>query len=170
MTEKEIKLVEDSIPLALHIAKRWAKKTGMDMDDIVSAAEYGLVKAAIGFDPDRGRFSTYAGRVIENEIIRDLKRDKHMSGMTVSFEETVNDTDGITLGETVSDTRDYFADIDARDALRDKSRFLTETERRAVLIRMDHPEKNQTECGMICGCSQSLFSRRLISARKKLGM
>ena len=54
MTEKEIKLVEDSIPLALHIAKRWAKKTGMDMDDIVSAAEYGHVKAGHGFVPDRG--------------------------------------------------------------------------------------------------------------------
>ena len=168
MTEKEIKLVEENIPLAVYIAKRWAKRTGMDMDDAVSAAEYGLVKAAIGFDYDRGfRFSTYATRIMENEIRMELRKRSRRSG-DIHFEDPIEGTDGLMLKDMIADPRDCFELSDSVADLTKRSGLLTERERTAVMIRIEHPEKSQAECGRMMGISQSLFSRRLIDARRKM--
>ena len=167
MTEKEIKLVEENIPLALHVAKRWTERTGMDMDDTVSAAEYGLVKAARGFDPDRGRFSTYAGRIMENEIRMELRKRSRRSG-EIHFEDSIEGADGLMLKDMIADPRDCFELSDAVADLTKRSGLLTERERTAVLIRIEHPEKSQAECGRMMGISQSLFSRHLIDARRKM--
>ena len=37
-------------------------------DEVFCAAAYGLCKAGLTFNPDKGKFPTYAGRCIENEI------------------------------------------------------------------------------------------------------
>lgn len=167
MTEKEIKLVEENIPLALHIAKRWAERTGMDMDDTVSAAEYGLVKAARGFDPDRGRFSTYAGRIMENEIRMELRKHSRRS-REMHLEDPIEGAEGLKLKDMLADPRDCFELSEAVCELAERSGALTERERTAVMIRIEHPEKSQAECGRMMGISQSLFSRRLIDARRKM--
>lgn len=167
MTEKEIKLVEKNIPLALHIAKRWAERTGIDRDDAISAAEYGLVKAARGFNPDRGRFSTYAGRIMENEIRMELRKRKRRS-RELYFEDPIKGTDGLRLKDIIADPRDCFEFSEAVDELIKRSGALTDRERSAVIIRIEHPEKSQAECGRMMGISQSLFSRRLIDARRKM--
>lgn len=54
MTEKEIRLVEENVPLAGYVAKRWVKQAGIEWEDALSAAEYGLVKAAMSFEEGRG--------------------------------------------------------------------------------------------------------------------
>lgn len=167
MTEKEIKLVEENIPLALHIAKRWTKRTGMDIDDTVSAAEYGLVKAARGFDPDRGRFSTYAGRIMENEIRMELRKHSRRS-REMHLEDPIEGTEGLKLKDMLADPRDCFELSEAVCELAERSGTLTERERTAVMIRIKYPEKSQAECGRMMGISQSLFSRRLIDARRKM--
>lgn len=64
------RLIEANIPLALRYAQR--RPRSMDMDDAVQAALIGLIRAADGFDPDRGtRFSTYAVLHIRAAIIRE---------------------------------------------------------------------------------------------------
>ena len=167
MTEKEIKLVEENIPLALHVAKRWIEVTGMDRDDVISAAEYGLVKAARGFDPDRGRFSTYAGRIMENEIRMELRKHSRRS-REMHLEDPIEGTEGLKLKDMLADPRDCFELPEAVCELAERSGTLTERERTAVMIRIEHPEKSQAECGRMMGISQSLFSRRLIDARRKM--
>ena len=167
MTEKEIKLVEENIPLALHVAKRWIEVTGMDRDDAISAAEYGLVKAARGFDPDRGRFSTYAGRIMENEIRMELRKHSRRS-REMHLEDPIEGTEGLKLKDMLADPRDCFELSEAVCELAERSGTLTERERTAVMIRIEYPEKSQAECGRMMGISQSLFSRRLIDARRKM--
>lgn len=167
MTEKEIKLVEENIPLALHVAKRWIEVTGMDRDDAISAAEYGLVKAARGFDPDRGRFSTYAGRIMENEIRMELRKHSRRS-REMHLEDPIEGTEGLKLKDMLADPRDCFELSEAVCELAERSGTLTERERTAVMIRIEHPEKSQAECGRMMGISQSLFSRRLTDARRKM--
>lgn len=167
MTEKEIKLVEENIPLALHVAKRWIEVTGMDRDDVISAAEYGLVKATRGFDPDRGRFSTYAGRIMENEIRMELRKHSRRS-REMHLEDPIEGTEGLKLKDMLADPRDCFELSEAVCELAERSGTLTERERTAVMIRIEYPEKSQAECGRMMGISQSLFSRRLIDARRKM--
>ena len=162
MTEKEIRLVEENVPLAGYVAKRWVKQAGIEWEDALSAAEYGLVKAAMSFEEERGFcFSTYVVRVMEYEIRRNRRKK------VVYFGDPVSGAEGLTLGDTIADTRDHFGMSETvHDLIR--NRDLTEKEREAVLLRFQHPEKTQEECGQMIGIGQSAFSKYLNSARRKL--
>ena len=145
MTEKEIRLVEENVPLAGYVAKRWVKQAGIEWEDALSAAEYGLVKAAMSFEEGRGFcFSTYAVRVMENEIRMELRK-RNRRKKVVYFGDPVSGAEGLTLGDTIADTRDHFGMSETvHDLIR--NRDLTEKEREAVLLRFQHPEKTQEEC------------------------
>ena len=76
MTNEQQKLVEDNINLAYFVAHRF-KNTNLEFDDVKATACLGLVKAAIAFQPDRGLvFNTLAVKVITNEILIQLRREK----------------------------------------------------------------------------------------------
>ena len=167
MTEKEIRLVEENVPLAGYVAKRWVKQAGIEWEDALSAAEYGLVKAAMSFEEGRGFcFSTYAVRVMENEIRMELRK-RNRRKKVVYLGDPVSGAEGLTLGDTIADTRDHFGMSETvHDLIR--NRDLTEKEREAVLLRFQHPEKTQEECGQMIGIGQSAFSKYLNSARRKL--
>lgn len=167
MTEKEIRLVEENVPLAGYVAKRWVKQAGIEWEDALSAAEYGLVKAAMSFEEERGFcFSTYAVSVMENEIRMELRK-RNRRKKVVYFGDPVSGAEGLTLGDTIADTRDHFGMSETvHDLIR--NRDLTEKEREAVLLRFQHPEKTQEECGQMIRIGQSAFSKYLNSARRKL--
>jgi len=64
-------LIERNIPLAIREALRMAGQRNLPADDVISIAMPALVRAAGSFNPARGfRFSTYAIRVVRNEINR----------------------------------------------------------------------------------------------------
>jgi RNA polymerase sporulation-specific sigma factor len=86
MTEEQKKLVEDNICLAGYIAKRYAgKNIEYSYDEVFCNAAYGLCKAGLTFNPDKGaKFTTYAGRCIENEI-KMLMRKRPVSYETLEI-------------------------------------------------------------------------------------
>lgn len=167
MTEKETRLVEENVPLAVYTAGQWMKKAVLEWEDALSAAEYGLVKAAMSFEEERGFcFSTYAVSVMENEIRMELRK-RNRRKKVVYFGDPVSGAEGLTLGDTIADTRDHFGMSETvHDLIR--NRDLTEKEREAVLLRFQHPEKTQEECGQMIGIGRSTFSKYLNSARRKL--
>jgi RNA polymerase sigma-B factor len=68
------RLVLSHLPLARHLAKRFAPRGGQTQDDVNQAAYIGLIKSVDGFDPSRGfRFSTYATTTILGELKRNLR-------------------------------------------------------------------------------------------------
>lgn len=167
MTEKETRLVEENVPLAGYVAKRWVKQAGIEWEDALLEAEYGLVKAEMSFEEERGFcFSTYAVSVMENEIRMELRK-RNRRKKVVYFGDPVSGAEGLTLGDTIADTRDHFGMSETvHDLIR--NRDLTEKEREAILLRFQHPEKTQEECGQMIGIGQSAFSKYLNSARRKL--
>ena len=128
MTEKETRLVEENVPLAVYTAGQWMKKAVLEWEDALSAAEYGLVKAAMSFEEERGFcFSTYAVSVMENEIRMELRK-RNRRKKVVYFGDPVSGAEGLTLGDTIADTRDHFGMSETvHDLIR--SRDLTEKER-----------------------------------------
>jgi RNA polymerase sigma-B factor len=68
------RLVLSHLPLARHLARRFAPRGGQTQDDVDQAAYIGLIKAVDRFDPSRGfRFSTYATTTILGELKRNLR-------------------------------------------------------------------------------------------------
>lgn len=70
-------LVKSNLRLVVKIAKRVSKgvvSNTFDLDDLISEGSIGLIKAVRSFDPSRGvKFSTFAGRIIQNEMINALR-------------------------------------------------------------------------------------------------
>ncbi len=61
-------LVEEYDWLAKRLARRFRGR-GVELDDLIQVARYGLLNAIDRYDPDRGvKFTTYAGRTIVGEI------------------------------------------------------------------------------------------------------
>lgn len=168
MTEKEKKLAEDNIELAYYIAHRWHKYSRIELDEAISCAQLGLVKAAMKFDAEKGcRFATYAYKIMENEIRTELRK-RNRRREEIYFEDPIEGTDGLVLGDMIADHRDCFEALEAEDEMIRNISLLTERERTAVMIRLQCPEKSQAECGRMMGISQSLFSRKLAEAKGKI--
>lgn len=69
LSYEQEKLVEDNIGLAYHLLYRFRRHRNDQYDsDYESAALFGLMKAARAFNPEIGKFSTFAGKVIWNEL------------------------------------------------------------------------------------------------------
>lgn len=168
MTEEQEKLAVENIGLAKHIALTWNRTINMELDDLIGIAQLGLVKASIKFDQNKGvRFSTFAARVIENEILMELRRLKKVLP-AVSIEEMVPGTDDIPLCEIISDQKDCFSVVEMAEMLRKGSCKLTDQERKAVYIGIIYPDMKQQSRGKVMGISQSRYSRHLKNAKRKI--
>jgi len=81
-------IVASNIRLVIRIAGKYKRDGGMDMQDLVSEGNYGLIKAVERFDPDQGKaFSTYAQfwikryiRVAMSNQSRTIRIPHHLAG------------------------------------------------------------------------------------------
>ena len=60
-------LVHEHLPLARHLAMRFRGR-GVETEELVQVANLALVKAAHGFDQERGAFAPYAAATIRGDI------------------------------------------------------------------------------------------------------
>jgi RNA polymerase sigma factor for flagellar operon FliA len=76
LSDESRRLVEQNLPLVEHITNRVAASfpRHIDRDELSRAGMLGLVEAAARFDPERGRFATFAGRRIEGAILDEIRR------------------------------------------------------------------------------------------------
>ena len=91
------KLIRHNLRLVAHIAKKYYALPS-EQDDLISIGTIGLMKAVDTFDSTRrARFSTYASRCIENEILMFLRKSSQLKN-EVSIDEPLNtDWDGNEL-------------------------------------------------------------------------
>ena len=103
--EAEEILTRHNLRLVAHIAKKY-KSTYSDADDLISIGSIGLIKAVRTFDSDKAKkFSSYASKCIENEMLMVLRKEKKRSA-EVSIETPLgSDPDGneLTIADTLYD-------------------------------------------------------------------
>ncbi len=107
-------LIEHNLRLVAHIVKKYYAVSG-EQEDLISIGTIGLIKAASTFDFQKSnKFSTYASKCIENEILMHF-RSRRKSASDVSLSEPV-DTDregnSLTLMDIMSEEVDMVGQID----------------------------------------------------------
>ena len=96
-TKEKTELIERNMGLVFFIAQKYFD-VGIEGDEAISAGLLGLVKAANSFDPARKiKFSTYAGRCIENEILMCIRSAKRRQREVSLYESVSVDSDGSEL-------------------------------------------------------------------------
>ena len=105
------KLIEHNLRLVAHIVRKYYSQN-KNQEDLSSIGSIGLIKAIDTFNISNGaRFTTYAGKCIQNEILMYFRTQKK-TGAEISINETIDvDKDGNPLTyEDVLCTEDHIAE------------------------------------------------------------
>ncbi len=108
------KLIEHNLRLVVHIAKKY-RNTSEEPEELISIGTFGLLKAVDTFDYKKGsKFSTYASRCVENEILMHFRSMKKSAGDLYINEPIDTDKDGnaLTLMDIIEDGSDLEEEVD----------------------------------------------------------
>lgn len=93
-------LIKQNQGLICRIASRYIRcYKGGDYDDLMQEGAIGLLQAVEKYDQDKGKFAAYAAYWIKNAMLKTMRRQVD----TISLDEEIDDTEGLTLGDTISD-------------------------------------------------------------------
>lgn len=168
LTEKQKDIAEKNIRLAYFTANRY-KNIKMEYEEIISLAMLGLTKAAEKWEEERGiTFSTFAMKVMKNEILQELRKMKRKTE-EVSLECKVKEAEGVTILDTLETKENGYEEIEAAMVVREQMKKLTETEQKLIILKTQNPGIRQQELGEIMKLSQPQISRIQKRIRKKIG-
>ena len=108
------KLIEHNLRLVAHIVKKYSSSSD-EQDELISVGTVGLIKAVSTFNYTKGaKFSTYASRCIENEILMQYRASKKSAGDIYINEPVETDKDGnsLTLMDLIDDGTDIHEQVD----------------------------------------------------------
>ena len=171
-------LVLHNLRLVAHVVKRYT--LGEEgTDDLISIGTIGLIKAVNSFKPDYGsKFSTFAIRCIDNEILMYFRSKKKRKGEISIFEPIGTDKEGnqIHLVDVLENNEpDIIENIEKKDELtiviENLNQILTEQELEIIKKRYGlwgTKEYTQKEIAQEIGISRSYVSRIEKRALKKM--
>lgn len=162
---KNESLVLENIGLAYKIA--WGfRNVRIDMGELKGVALLGLCKAADTFQPEYGnKFTTYATKCIQNEILIFLRMEKKHYGVR-SLDEVISDT-GVTRWDMVQDKENQIEKRENHCFLLEAVKRFTPKEKR-ILYLYYGKGMTQRKIGRIYGLSQNGISKILSGAIKKM--
>ncbi len=162
-------LVNHNLRLVAHIVKKF--QNSMEADDLISVGTIGLMKAVDSFDYSKGvKFSTYASRCIENEILMLIRANKRHKDV-ISFNSTITggtDKDEILLQDVIAvDDDDDIIQAAETSFMMDKvfdvmKKELSPMEQQVMIYRYGLQGKDlltQREIAKMLGLSRSYISR-----------
>ena len=170
MTAYKKALVLENLRLAYWTASKY-KNCGIELEELQGVALVGLVEAADKYIPTKSSFSTFAVRVISNEIMERWRRErKHLGTVSLDGEViTSQDGDKVSLLELLPSQERGFERIEASHIVLPlfQCRKLREIERKAVYLTICK-EMKQQEAGEHLNVAQSYVSRCVKSGLRKM--
>lgn len=139
--EARDKLITQNIKLVLYEVTSKFKNVVYDKKDLVSIGNVGLVKAIDTYEASKGiKFSTYAIRCIDNEILMFLRKLKRYNNVD-SLDRVVfhnKHGDGTKLEDQITDDTDLVEDnetIETHKIIREVVKNLPERDREIIMLR-----------------------------------
>lgn len=161
-------VITHNLRLVAHIVKKYPHT--LEADDLISVGSIGLIKAVDSYKIDKGtKFSTYASRCIENEIlmlIRSNKRHKGVISLSSPCPGTSDDKELELEQMLQADLTDIFDQVEqgctVESIKRDIFKELKPMERKVIVERFgleDGDAKTQNEVAKQLKISRSYVSR-----------
>ena len=176
--EAKHRLIEHNMRLVAHVAKKYNSSED-DNEELISIGTVGLIKAVSSFNTEYGsKFSTYAIRCIENEILMYF-RNKRKSKNDVSLYEPIGmDKEGnqIHLVDVIENNdKEVYEKVQQKSYIlklnKNMQRILSDREYEIICKRyglFDGNEYTQREIAKELGISRSYVSRIEKKALEKL--
>lgn len=137
-------------------------------EDLFSIGILGLVKATVNFDSGKGiKFSTFATRVIQNEILMTFRKKRITSLLYFDELFDLGDGDKVALSDVIADKQDYENEVILKISVENMIAKLSDRESR-ILHLYANECMTQAEIAKLTGLSQSYISRILREIQKKL--
>lgn len=158
------KFIVENLRLAYYAAEKY-RKSSFPYDDVLGACFLGLVKAAETFDKEKSSFTTYAMKVMVNEVRLFIRGENKKSGYSFQSIDAQLDN-GVIVADAIPDKRDYFENVLAWDSFDAWIQSLDGKERDVVTLSASG--LTQLQIAKEIGISQSYVSRILRAAKGKL--
>lgn len=156
-----LELYQSNVKLTTYTAKRWLNGTpDIIHEDILAEACIGLWRACKTFDNSKGfAFSTYAVRVISNQIGQFMRQQKKYLNMT-SLDSSLEDSKDITLYNALGYEPDFLNEINYSFLLKKLDKY--------PYLKLFVTGKTQPQIADMINRSQAQVSRRISKERKML--
>lgn len=114
LNDTQRKLAEENIRLAYWYAHQM-KSIPLELEERISLAALGLVKAVEKYDPARGaNFAAYARKVMHDEILLSFRKEKkHADVISLNLPIGNDDHRGGALENLVPDKRDHMEELES---------------------------------------------------------
>ena len=171
------KLIEHNLRLVVFLAKKY-ENTGVDLEDLVSIGNIGLIKGINTFSSDKNiKLATYCSRCIDNEILMYLRKNKKLK-LEVSIDCPLSlDGDGneLHLEDIIGTDKDIvpnnIEEKNNREIMLKCINNLKQRDKEIMVLRyglLGSDEYTQKEVAEKLGISQSYISRIEKKVIKKL--
>ena len=146
-------------------------------EDELSIAMFAFYEAILGYERVRGAFLPYAARAIRNRLVDAYRREKRHRNVASLHDPSTDGADR-TLLETLPDTRDEIADLEARTASQQEIRTFGEQLGRYGIAFSDvadncpRQERTMAACRRVLDYArshQALLDRLVESGRLPIG-
>jgi len=162
------KLIRHNLRLVAHVAKKYYQGP-IEQDDLMSIGTIGLVKAVQSFSMEKNiRFSTYASKCIQNEILMALRKNNGSDNI-VYLEESIDNEDKngkLTLKDSLQDDFEIEEFCESQEIKNELLKTVAEKlggrERQIIIMRyglFGNPAQTQQQVCETLGISRSYVSR-----------
>ena len=171
------RLIKHNLRLVTHVAKKYYNNP-QDNEDIISIGTIGLIKAVQSFTYDKNtRFSTFASKCIENEILMSFRKQKGNENIIYLDDnlDVNNDSSNLSLKDSIQDEFETDVWVESQETRQEIAQLvfncLSGRERQVIILRYglggNAPMTQQKVCEIL-GISRSYVSRIETKALKTL--
>ena len=171
------RLIKHNLRLVTHVAKKYYNNP-QDNEDIISIGTIGLIKAVQSFTYDKNtRFSTFASKCIENEILMSFRKQKGNENIIYLDDnlDVNNDSSNLSLKDSIQDEFETDVWVESQETRQEIAQLvfncLSGRERQVIILRYglggNAPMTQQQVCEIL-GISRSYVSRIETKAIKTL--
>ena len=162
------RLIKHNLRLVTHVATKYYNNP-QDNEDIISIGTIGLIKAVQSFTYDKNtRFSTFASKCIENEILMSFRKQKGNENIIYLDDnlDVNNDSSNLSLKDSIQDEFETDVWVESQETRQEIAQLvfncLSGRERQVIILRYglggNAPMTQQQVCEIL-GISRSYVSR-----------